>query len=84
MDLSQAVITDHAASQMGKRGIDTADVRAMLAHPESVEPVRPGRVVAQGMIGVQLLRVFVDVDRKPPEVVTAYLTSKVGKYRRMP
>jgi len=30
------------------------------------------------------VRVFVDVDREPPEVVTAYRTSKVEKYRKEP
>lgn len=29
-----------------------------------------------------LLRVFVDVDRDPPQVVTVYRTSKVRKYWR--
>jgi hypothetical protein len=29
-----------------------------------------------------LLRVFVDVDREPPDVVTAYRTSKIDKYWR--
>jgi len=29
-----------------------------------------------------LLRVFVDVDREPPAVVTIYLTSKIKKYWR--
>jgi hypothetical protein len=29
-----------------------------------------------------LVRAFVDVDRKPAEVVTVYLTSKVAKYWR--
>jgi hypothetical protein len=27
-----------------------------------------------------LIRVFVDIDRRPAEVVTAYRTSKVSKY----
>jgi hypothetical protein len=31
---------------------------------------------------VYLVRVFVDVDREPPEVVTAYRTSKLAKYWR--
>jgi hypothetical protein len=30
-----------------------------------------------------LLRVFVDADRIPPEVVSAYRTSKIGKYWRL-
>jgi hypothetical protein len=29
-----------------------------------------------------LVRVFVDLDRRPPEVVTAYRTSRIGKYWR--
>jgi len=49
-----------------KRGIALEAVRAVLGGPESVAPVRPGRVVAQGMVGGQLLRVFADVDRRPP------------------
>jgi len=53
----------------------------VLATPEQVSPVRPGRVVAQGLIGSHLVRVFVDVDRTPAEVVTAYRTSKIEKYR---
>jgi len=46
--------------------------------------VAPGRVVVQGLEGGLLLRIFVDVGRQPPAVVTAYRTSKVDKYRRMP
>jgi hypothetical protein len=29
-----------------------------------------------------LVRAFVDIDRKPAEVVTAYRTSKISKYWR--
>ena len=46
--------------------------------------VRPGRIVLQSRLGVgatsRLLRVFVDVDRVPEEVVTVYLTSRVARY----
>lgn len=84
MDLSKAVITGHAAAQMGKRSIEEAAVRAALGQPDEVLGVRPGRVVAQRLAGGRLLRVFVDVDRDPPEVVTAYLTSKIDKYRSKP
>lgn len=31
---------------------------------------------------IYLVRVFVDIDRVPPEVVTAYRTSKIEKYWR--
>jgi hypothetical protein len=47
---------------------------------------QPGRVVMQSRLPVgargklMLHRVFVDVDRTPAEVVTAYLASKIEKY----
>jgi len=82
MDIRDAVVTEHAARQMAKREIALSDVRRVLAAPEEVLEVRRGRVVAQAVLGSQLLRVFVDVDRHPPEVVTAYRTSKIAKYRR--
>jgi hypothetical protein len=56
--------------------------------PEQAEVVRPGRVVYQSRFErgepsrMCLLRVFVDVDREPAEVVTAYWSSKVEKYWR--
>jgi hypothetical protein len=59
---------------------------AFLAAPEQRHAARPGRDVLQSRIGVAgktyLLRVFVDVDRQPAEVVTVYRTSRVGKYWR--
>jgi hypothetical protein len=84
MDLKTAIIPEHAAEQMNKRGVSVAELGALLANPESVLPVREGRVVAQAVQGGYLLRVFVDVDRAPPEVVTVYRTSKIEKYRSRP
>jgi len=81
MNISQAVLSEHAARQMARRQITAADALCVLAAPEQVLEVRPGRVVAQGLVGGYLLRVFVDVDRTPAEVVTAYRTSKIEKYR---
>jgi hypothetical protein len=81
MNLSQAVLSEHATRQMAKRQITADDVLCVLAAPEQVLEVRPGRVVAQGLAGGYLLRVFVDVDRSPAEVVTVYRTSKIEKYR---
>jgi len=84
MDLSGAILTEHAVGQLARRQLSEADVRRVLTAPEEVLPVRPGRVVAQGLIGAHLLRVFVDVGRTPPEVVTAYQTSKIQRYRSRP
>jgi hypothetical protein len=84
MDLQDALIVEHAAAQLARRQVTEQDVRRVLTAPDEILPIRPGRVVVHGMIGVYLLRVFVDVDRTPPEVVTVYRTSKVQKYRSRP
>ena len=90
IDIASAEIGSHARFEMQRRGIAEDEVRSILAGPEKSAPVRPGRIVVQGPIhrggrgGVYLLRVFVDVDRTPPVVVTAYMTSKLAKYRGQP
>lgn len=87
-DLQNYVLTDHARLEMQRRGISEADVVAVLTAPEQREEVRPNRCVYQSRQACgdppvnYLLRVFVDTDREPPEVVTVYRTSKVQKYRR--
>jgi hypothetical protein len=79
-------ITSHALLEMARRGIDEAIVRRVLTAPEQRLPVRPGRDVLQSRIvfsaGTYLVRVFVDVDRQPAEVVTVYRTSNMMKYWR--
>jgi hypothetical protein len=81
-------LTDHARLEMERRQIAEAAIAHVLAVPEQIEITRPGRAVYQSRIEsgepaqTYLLRVFVDIDRRPAEVVTAYRTSKVGKYWR--
>ena len=81
-------LTDHARLEMTRRQIRDAEVESMLAAPEQTECVREGRAVYQSRIELDepsktyLLRVVVDIDRQPPEVVTAYRSSKVQKYWR--
>ena len=83
---SLAVFSDHAANQINRRGITPKDVYEVLANPLSITPSREGRVVIQGLVISEisrksaLLRIFVDVDRNPPVIVTAYKTSKLEKY----
>ena len=83
-----AFLTPHAATEAQRRGISLELVRQVLAAPEQEFEIRPGRVVLQARISmgdpgkIYLLRVFVDVDRQPAEVVTVYRTSKVEKYWR--
>jgi hypothetical protein len=72
--------------EMARRQISESEVEGVLSAPEQTVAVRVGRVVCQSRqeLGeppqVYLLRVFVDTDREPPEVVSVYRTSKVGKY----
>lgn len=80
------VLTPHAHVELARRGLSENIVRAILAQPEQRLSVRPGRIVLQSRIpdagGAKtfLIRVFVDIDRHPAEVVTAYRTSKIAKY----
>ena len=66
---------------MEKREID-----GVLKNPGQRWDLRPGRAVLHSKTKQDetehLLRVFVDIDRKPAEVVTAYRTSKIAKYWR--
>jgi hypothetical protein len=84
------VITVHAALEMKRRGLNEETVRSVLAVPEQRLEVRPGRMVLQSRISLGapardfLVRVFVDVNRRPAEVVTVYRTTKIGKYWRQP
>ncbi len=80
------VITAHALWEIGRRDLDLEVVRRTVREPEQRLEVGPGRVVCQsrwtpsGMETEYLVRVVVDVDRDPPEVVTAYRTTKIRKY----
>ena len=85
--IANCVITDHATTELERRGLSVEGIREILNSPEQRLEVRPGRVVLQSRVQVlgseYLVRVFVDVDRRPAEVVTAYRTSKVSKYWRV-
>jgi hypothetical protein len=78
------VITEHAAFEMQRRNISDGAVRQVMHTPDQRLPVRQGRVVLQSRTVIDqkslLLRVFVDIDRIPAEVVTVYVTSKIAKY----
>ena len=73
-------ISSHAALEMDRRGHDEAVVRRVLASPEQRESVRLGRDVLQSRIEIDkrtyLVRVFVDIDRQPAEVVTAFAPAR--------
>jgi hypothetical protein len=87
--LRDYVITEHAAWEMQRRGISQEVIEKVMNSPEQVFEAKPGRIVLQTRLAigdprkVYLIRVFVDVDRRPPEVVTAYRTSRIAKYWRV-
>lgn len=84
--IADYIFTDHARLEILRRGLSEEMVRAILLAPEQRLEVRPGREVLQSEISsgqpgkVFLIRVFLDIDRRPAEVVTAYRTSKIEKY----
>jgi len=84
--IEEYVVTSHAAFEMARRGISHETVRDVMIAPEQRVPVRDGRVVLQSRVArgtetkAALVRVFVDVDRVPAEVVTVYATTKIAKY----
>lgn len=81
-------LTDHAKLEMRRRQISEAEVARILIEPAEIESVRVGRQIYQSKVKWgnpledYLLRVIVDTDRKPPEVVSAYRTGKIRKYWR--
>ena len=81
-------LTDHAKEEMARRQISQEDVAKTLANPGQMEMLREGRAVYHARIEcgepakIYLLRVFVDIHRMPPEVVTVYRTRKFDKYWR--
>ena len=86
--LAQWTLTAHARFEMKRRGISAALVAIVLRRPHQRFAVRFGRDVYQRRLRLPggsnevLVRVFVDFGRSPPEVVTAYQTSKIQKYWR--
>jgi hypothetical protein len=86
MDLHDYRITTHAARRMRLRRIPEEFVALAILAPESVEARPPGRLVVQAHVRLgipektYIVRVILDVDRSPPEVVTVYVTSKLSKY----
>lgn len=80
------VLTPHAQLEMQRRGIGEEIVKHVLAQPEQRLVARKGREVFQSQVTMAgktyLVRIFVDMDRRPLEVVTVYRTSKIFKYWR--
>lgn len=85
--ITDYIITDHATTEIERRGLSMQILDGVLRNPEQRLEIRLGRVVLQSRLqefgSEYLVRVFVDIDRNPAEIVTAYRTSKVLKYWRV-
>ena len=84
----EVIFTSHSIFEITRRDLTEEIVRRVINNPGQHWEVRKGRVVYQARVKMDvpekdyLVRVFVDTDRVPPEVVTAYRTSKIEKYWR--
>lgn len=78
--------TEHALFEIRRRGLNLEIIKKVVKEPQQVFEARPGRMVFQSKMEHEgrefLFRIFVDIDRKPAEIVTAYKTSKIRKYWR--
>lgn len=78
------IFSSHAIFEMQRRGLTEDLVRRVLLNPEQRYRVRQGRDVLQSRVEMEnrlyLIRVFVDTEESPAQIVTAYRTSKVEKY----
>ena len=74
------VIKPAVRQKIHDHGLSVEEVEAVLGAPEQTVPGYGGRLVHQSRTGRYLVRVVVETDRDPLEVVTAYRTSNVQKY----
>ena len=78
------IFSKHALEQMKLRGISKKIVEEILLHPEQIIS-ESGKKIYQSVIsfekdGNYLIRIFVNVKKKPPVIITVYKTSKISKY----
>jgi hypothetical protein len=84
IDLTDAILTEHAVERLCVRAISIPRVLRALAQPDRVVALRLGRVAVDHLERGRLLRLIVDVDCDPPEVVTAFETSRIHRDRSRP
>jgi hypothetical protein len=84
--ITRYILSEHAEFEMDRRGLDAKLIATVLGKPDQRRLVRPGREVLQSKVELgepaktYLVRVFIDVDRTPAEVVTVYRTSRIARY----
>lgn len=74
------VIKPAVRRKIEDHGLTVEEVEAVLAEPGQRVTGDKGGEVYQALRGRHLVRVVVETDRDPPDVVTAYRTRDVRKY----
>jgi hypothetical protein len=88
MNLPTYRFTEHACFEIARRGLSREQVQRVLDRPEQTLPSLFGRTVLQSRLPfppdgkIYLVRVILDMRQDPPNVITAYKTSKIEKYWR--
>lgn len=84
--MRRVIISDHARFEMERRQIAEETVREVVLAPEQMVPSARGRTVFQSRVDDpvsgkrMLLRVVTEERQDARFVVTAYQTSRIGKY----
>jgi hypothetical protein len=85
LEETEYILKDHVLQEMEKRDIPPELVKSVLNNPEQIVSGYNNRKVYQSRLDFgdgqeYLLRLIVESNREPIEVITAYQTSKIDKY----
>ena len=85
LEETEYILKDHVLQEMEKRDIPPELVKSVLNNPEQIVSGYNNRKVYQSRLDFgdgkeYLLRLIVESNREPIEVITAYRTSKINKY----
>ncbi len=75
------IFSKHALEQMQLRGINRMTVEDTLTKPDQIIE-KKGKKIYQSILSDNnyLIRIFVNIKKKPNIVITVYKTSKISKY----
>lgn len=75
------IFSKHALEQMQLRGINRTTVEDTLTKPDQIIE-KKGKKIYQSILSDNnyLIRIFVNIKKKPNIVITVYKTSKISKY----
>ena len=80
MTMKKIIFLEHSLERMEKREITQELIIATLNSPNSIILNNENRKIAQRFIDGKLIRVIYEEEMEKIIVVTAYKTSKIGKY----